>query len=519
MEMASQEENIHDIDDSQNNEFPRIVPPFGGLIIAVERCPLCERTKKPFTCTKCVEKGDFIHSSNNNICSGNGKISAVTERFSDKLHRLQQLRKERAGIYEKVSRKLEKSVAIAAKKWEISMLKERLELVQKALEESKNMVQVDKTAHTLQSTKIRDMTTKAGIHQHKLERIKKYIEQISMRHTHDELPDREEKLSALRRINVDQLISYIFPINEIHTGESKQTDPEEEREGDEEVVAALAEARKMAYVQGRWVYTENSQEVHYSLVHPSAVCLPANGEYTAYTAWVAAKENDHQASDSQLDLYNPGKMISGALCHTAQLVSLLAFYLNVVLPKKSHFSLFCGDQLSPYEFYKAVDKLNINVLYLCFSQNVEPDCLHPHYTVRNLLTLLSPNSKHLGRSGPIEVHADLLLSVPKVSFSRLPSESESNSEPLSHLNDENSDTSDDLEWENVLESQVTTLTGNPSSTTSPLPESLASFQQEGSDDSDGRLLGAEASASTTGGLMSSAAASVVSFWRAATSQR
>ncbi len=51
------------------------------------------------------------------------------------------------------------------------------------------------------------------------------------------------------------------------------------------MVAALAEARGMAYVQGRWVYTENSQEVHYSLVHPSAVCLPANGEYTAYTAW------------------------------------------------------------------------------------------------------------------------------------------------------------------------------------------------------------------------------------------
>ena len=127
----------------------------------------------------------------------------------------------------------------------------------------------------------------------------------------------------------------------------------------------------------------------------------------------------------------------------------------------------------------------------------------------------------LHRSGPIDVHADLLLSVPRTSFSRLPSESESNSDPLSHLNEENSDTSDDLEWENVLESQVSILPGNPSSTTSPLPESLASFQQDGTDDSDGRLLGTvmEASSSTTGGLMSSAAASVVSLWRAATSQR
>ena len=75
----------------------------------------------------------------------------------------------------------------------------------------------------------------------------------------------------------------MLPIDVIR--ESKPADPEDEREGDEDVVAALAEARRMAYVQGHWVYTENNQEVDYSLVHPSAVCLPAHGDYAAYTAW------------------------------------------------------------------------------------------------------------------------------------------------------------------------------------------------------------------------------------------
>ncbi|XP_038075145.1 beclin 1-associated autophagy-related key regulator-like [Patiria miniata] len=499
------------------NEFPIIAPPFGGLLIAVERCPLCERTKKPFTCQKCVEKGDFVHS---NSC-GFGKNS---ERFSDKLHRLHHLRKERLDIFEKVSKKLDRAVSIAAKKWEISMLKDRLELMQKALEESKERCLADKASKTSQSAKIKDKVTTARNHMIKLERTTKCIDhgKTVLGSRQAELAGCEKRLSELRRSNVNQLTTYIFTINEIHTGDSRPADAEEESD---RLVADLAEARQLSYVQGRWIETENSHEVQYSLVHPSAVCVPANGDYTAYSAWVAAKENANQGTDTQLDLSNPGKVLSGALCHTAQLVSLLTYYLGIVLPKKCPFSVFCGEQLSSHDFYKAVDKLNTNVLYLCFSQNVDIECLHPHYTVRNLLALLSPSNVQLGRNGPIDmtdVHADLLLSVPRTSHISLTSESESASESLSHLMDEDSDTSGDLEWENVLDSQVPTLTGNPSTATSPLPESVASFQQDGSED-DGAQLGETVTegspAGAAGGLMSSAAASVVSFWRAATSQR
>ncbi|XP_022097355.1 beclin 1-associated autophagy-related key regulator-like [Acanthaster planci] len=502
--------------ENSQNEFPTIAPPFGGLLIAVERCPLCERTKKPFTCQKCVEKGDFVHS---NSC-GNGKNS---ERFSDKLNRLKQLRKERSDIFERVSKKLERAVSAAAKKWEISMLKDRLELMEKALEENKERCQADEASQMSQNSRIKDRVNTARTHMTKLERIQKVLENgkgalVSRR---SELDGYEKKLSELRRTSVNQLTTYIFSINEIHTGDSKPTHLEEE----DQLVADLADARRTAYVQGRWIETENSHEVQYSLVHPSAVSIPANGDYTAYSTWVAAKESANQGTDTQLDLDNPGKVLGGALCHTAQLVSVLTFYLGVVLPKKCPFGVFCGEQLSSHDFYKAVDKLNTNVLYLCFSQNVDVECLHPHYTVRNLLALLSPSNIHLGRNGPIDVHADLLLSVPRTSHTSLTSESESASEPLSHLVDEDSDTSGDLDWENVLDSQVPALPGNPSTAiTSPLPESVASFQQEGSDGSGSELLGTVTEGSPPvggggGGLMSSAAASVVSLWRAATSHR
>ena len=56
------------VDDVGRNgdEFGRFVPPFGGLTIAVERCPLCSMTRKPFTCQKCVERGNFSHSNTRN---------------------------------------------------------------------------------------------------------------------------------------------------------------------------------------------------------------------------------------------------------------------------------------------------------------------------------------------------------------------------------------------------------------------------------------------------------------------
>lgn len=55
-------------------------------------------------------------------------------------------------------------------------------------------------------------------------------------------------------------------------------------EEDANVVAKLAEARRTSFIRGRWVYADDSQESQYSVVHSSA-CLPANGEYSAFTAW------------------------------------------------------------------------------------------------------------------------------------------------------------------------------------------------------------------------------------------
>lgn len=65
---------------------------------------------------------------------------------------------------------------------------------------------------------------------------------------------------------------------------------------------------------------------------------------------------------------NPAFMVTAALTHACQMVELLAFYLDVNLPKRINYSEFCQLELSKRDFRSAVDRLNSNVLHLCFTQ-------------------------------------------------------------------------------------------------------------------------------------------------------
>lgn len=69
-------------------------------------------------------------------------------------------------------------------------------------------------------------------------------------------------------------------------------------------------------------------------------------------------------------------------------------YLNYTF---LYFSEFCGNELNETKFSKYVTHLNANVLYLCFSQNVDPKLLHPDLTLKNLLLLLDTSVSDLGR--------------------------------------------------------------------------------------------------------------------------
>lgn len=176
-----------------------------------------------------------------------------------------------------------------------------------------------------------------------------------------------------------------------------------------DTVSALAEATRTAYVRGRWVYTDNSGEMHFSIVSPT---LPGSGDYSAYNLWVAEnKDGLPGGSTSSVIDNNPAFNITAALTYTTQLVNILAFYLDIRLPHKLVYSDFCSSDMSEQQFSRRVAKLNANILHLCFTQNVKPEVLHPPRTLHNILQLLNAGVGDLGRIGPVETEPELANSL------------------------------------------------------------------------------------------------------------
>ncbi|XP_023233132.1 beclin 1-associated autophagy-related key regulator-like [Centruroides sculpturatus] len=270
----------------------------------------------------------------------------------------------------------------------------------------------------------------------------------------------------------------------------------ESNESNEKAISELAEAKQTNYVKGHWVSAQSSNvsnESQFSIVVEPF--LRGDGDYSAYPNWI--REHKDSPTIGEIEQRNPAYNIIAALTYTTQLVSILSYYLDIRLPKNLSYSEFCGHELSEQQFFHKVAKLNANVVHLCLSQNVKPDLIHPKETILNLLLLLNPKISDLGRCGPISIDEKLFTSM--------------NGSLLKDLNlieelDDCKNSDEENEWEtvpNVAASEFfypppTTSYGSSPGTNSQLqPSGTTSF---------------------AGGLIS-AAASVASFWRAATGQK
>uniref|UniRef100_A0A8D2IJU5 Autophagy related 14 n=1 Tax=Varanus komodoensis TaxID=61221 RepID=A0A8D2IJU5_VARKO len=340
---------------------------------------------------------------------------------------------------------------------------------------------------------------RAQRHQEKEEKIQRHnrrLGELVEKKAHD-LRNQREHLANLRRAHVLELTSVIFPIEEVKIDTRDPADAgasESDSAMTSSTVSKLAEARRTTYLSGRWVCDDHNGDTSIGIAGPW-ITLPNNGDYSAYYNWVEEKKTT-QGPDMEHN--NPAYTISAALCYATQLVSILAHILDVNLPKKLSNSEFCGENLSRRKFTWAVKKLNANILYLCFSQHVNLDLLHPLHTLRNLMYLVSPETEHLGRSGPFEVSADLEDSMEFVDPSGASETDESGDE---HLSDEETDLGTD--WENL-----------PSPRFCDIPSQTAEMLQ-----SQGGQASHPAASSSAGGMISSAAASVTSWLKAYTGHR
>ncbi|KAF4017514.1 hypothetical protein G4228_008600 [Cervus hanglu yarkandensis] len=342
-----------------------------GLYVAVERCPLCNTTRRRLTCAKCVQSGDFVYFDGRD-----------RERFIDKKERLSQLKSKQEEFQKEVLRAMEGKWMTDQLRWKIMSCKMRIEQLKQTI--CKGNEEMKKNTEGLLKTKEKNqkLYTRAQRHQEKKEKIQRHNRKLGdlVEKKNMDLRSHYERLADLRRSHILELTSVIFPIEEVKTGASE----------------------------------------------------------------------------------------------------------------------FCGENLSRQKFTRAVKKLNANILYLCFSQHVNLDQLQPLHTLRNLMYLVSPNSEHLGRSGPFEVRADLEESMEFVDPGVAGESDESGDE---HVSDEETDLGTD--WENL-----------PSPRFCDIPSQPVEVSQSQSSQASPPI-----ASSSAGGMISSAAASVTSWFKAYTGHR
>ncbi|XP_044728894.1 beclin 1-associated autophagy-related key regulator isoform X2 [Chrysoperla carnea] len=453
-------------------------------------CQLCNNFRKTFYCKQCIRNGDFTYST-----------SSYSERFSEKQLRLHSLRNSKQLVQEKCEKLLKKKINYDQLISETKQCNQRIVYLRKLIDATKKrkttaveqLGQIKKKNHDLKMRlpRYRDRVLV-------LERcVEDYPQGIVAKK--NEIDESLKELKKLTHKHIEKLIKYIFPISKVLPTPPQSVESTlSSRSNEDSVSEVLAEAQQTVYVRDRWIQLsdhETSGGVRYRIVAPT---LPGSGDFSSYNDWVASHKDSEgsmlsgsgEGCVSKLE-QNVAFTISAALTYTAQLVNVLAFYLDVRLPYKMTYSDFSSGYMSEGQFARRVARLNANVLHLCFSQSVNPYLLRPTATIHNILCLINPELSDLGRRGPVEID-------PKEAFflEQQLSRDLENSE-------EDSGSEDDIlpwEWESVPHVQC--------------PEvGILAMGSNHNGVAGGSQVSTVGTTSIAGGLVTSAAASIASLWR------
>lgn len=430
----------------------------------VHKCPLCKKFKKYFYCKDCIQTGQITNSRNEE------SIFNVRRIFGE-------LYENRKNIEHNCLKSLENKQKCDVLQTKIRQGKERNRIIRLVLEEKRQKRAALKQKLTELRERNNERSEKIKAYRTKSEALEdcvsKRCEEVSV--AQENLNEKYVDIKKLARLRVQQLFKYVFPISVV-----KPT-AEMESSGDS-MVKELAEASQTTYLRDKWVYTDYSNEMQYSIVAP---CLPGSGNYSNYNLWAQNRDGIPVSEETDMVDINPAFSISAALTYTAQLVNVLSFFLNIRLPYKMVYSEFSSNTINEHQFARRVARLNANILYLCISQNIDINSLCPNGTIHNILQIKENETADLGRQGPIEVN-DLQVTALEKSISS----------DLKSSDDSDSDEGDlfTVEWEAVPHVQCPEVPAGPATVQSS-------------------VINAQQASSMAGGLMNSAVASVASIWR------
>lgn len=447
-------------------------------------CPLCNNKRRSFTCQLCIDNGNFSHFS-----------PKYSERYCEKLRKLENLKRLKKEYQNRVLDVLKATEGAEKLNFEVISSRQQVLLLRLVVKEATQDLSSEVDALDVLEKTNDSLQTKQTEHNHKIQLKTKQLQQYQAvaSKSKKELEAMMDKLCLLRRSSISQIQKYIFPLQVDPVHQVLGTPPLKDYDDiccdiqsdndDESCQSQLAEATRTSYIEGRWVSEEENVRMACSI---NGACLPANGDYSAYHDWAKAQRNDSKGPDEEISVRNPAFMTTAALTHACQMVEIMAFYLDVNLPKRIDYSEFCHHGLSKKDFRSAVERLNTNVLHLCFTQHVEPSLLHPRRTLHNLYTCV--NSLQLGRGGSFQCHPEL-ISI----------RDESNDSDHSDLSSEEACSESDAEWENLPANLVHTT-------------ELITVQSSTSQSSSSGDIEKKDEPATAASLVSSAAASVAALW-------
>uniref|UniRef100_A0ABD2X1I5 Beclin 1-associated autophagy-related key regulator n=1 Tax=Trichogramma kaykai TaxID=54128 RepID=A0ABD2X1I5_9HYME len=455
------------------------------------KCPLCRNGRKNFYCRQCVQNGEFLHTIS--LFCEKSNYLYHSSRFCDKQQRLARLKTARNQLEERCTRAMEKRKQRDELICDISACKERLRQLQNIQKETKQNINRGNQRLSVLKENNSQLDLKMPKHEEQIEKLRKRVTELKVKQERQKESVEKKRLQLKKaiRIAAKQLIEYIFPLSQVDPSECLNKS-EDEGSCTDMIAFALADASGTSYVRGKWINdTENSLELHHRIVAPT---LPGSGDYSAYSLWVAQNKDSVPGGNKENAMHNPAYNITSALAYAAQLVNVLAHYLNVRLPYKLAYGEFYGSEMSDQKFARKVARLNSNILHLCFSQNTETSVLHPMHTLQNLIHLLNTDISDLGRIGPIEVDPNLMAQF----NSQL-------AQDLENSDDSASDEEEDAfnwEWEAVPNVACPEMVV-------PIPGGMTSQQSASM----------QVNQSVAGGLVTSAAASIASIWRGWTTNK
>lgn len=435
---------------------------FGQCPVFVGECPVCNKLRKTFYCKVCVSNGDFLHST-----------SHYAERYAEKKICLLYKIQEKENLVNEFNERNKINQKVTNLASNIHECRERIRLTKYCIKEVQERLhkRKEKLNHTKEENK--KYSSRLPSFGKKMLKYENYIKEQKNKCAakQNQLERVQNKIKHIARINMKQLVEYIFPITIVQPAVSQ------DEEDLDTTASAIAEAARTNYLKGEWIYTDTSSEVQYCIVAPT---LPGSRDYSQYNYWVKANR------DGAADTYEQAAYsISGALTYTTQLSSILAFFLDVRLPHKLNYSEFCGNELSERKFSKRVTWVNMNILHLCLSQGLSLHSDLPMHPLQYILALLQSNRHPAHLVDSSEISAEVADSI--LEQMCLPCASSSGGYNTSSSEEE----SEGADWENIA----------------LLPPATHLMARS----TGGR--GDLASAGRGGGLVTSAAASLVSMWR------